>query len=168
MPVSVPVNAGPYGDGSILHASPQMGAHPSVSPRPSSSSGMLDVTGNNGYPPGKTAPRPSYPVGFSQPISTNWPPAIGSVAEPFPPHGPDSMARRLSFFPSLGNGDSFGCGTRRVSVSRFQQPNGPQSLLSPLKTATPAGCGTQRASTGFSNRELFRHRLRNPANHMIN
>lgn len=51
MPVSVPVNAGPYGDGSILHASPQMGAHPSVSPRPSSSSGMLDV-GNNGYPPG--------------------------------------------------------------------------------------------------------------------
>lgn len=102
MPVSVPVNAGPYGDGSILHASPQMGAHPSVSPRPSSSSGMLDVTGNNGYPPGKTAPRPSYPVGFSQPISTNWPPAIGSVAEPFPPHGPDSMARRLSFSPLLG------------------------------------------------------------------
>ena len=52
MPVSVPVNAGPYGDGSILHASPQMGGHPSVSPRPSSSTGMLDV-GNNGYPPGE-------------------------------------------------------------------------------------------------------------------
>jgi len=64
MPVSVPVNAGPYGDGSILHASPQMGGgggHPSVSPRPSSSSGMLDV-GNNGYPPASnSSPLPDSP-----------------------------------------------------------------------------------------------------------
>ena len=51
MPVSVPVNPGPYGDPNMLHASPQMvGGHSSVSPRPSSSSGMLDVGGsNNGY-----------------------------------------------------------------------------------------------------------------------
>lgn len=68
MPVSVPVNPGPYGDpGSMLHASPQMSGHSSVSPRPSSSSGMLDVGGsNNGYqqtssplPESPTPPPPS-------------------------------------------------------------------------------------------------------------
>ncbi|EFX88902.1 hypothetical protein DAPPUDRAFT_27417, partial [Daphnia pulex] len=39
MPVTMPVNPGPYGDpGSMLHASPQMvGGHSSVSPRPASS-----------------------------------------------------------------------------------------------------------------------------------
>lgn len=61
MPVSVPVNPGPYGDpGSMLHASPQMvGGHSSVSPRPSSSSGMLDVGGsNNGYGSSQPASSP--------------------------------------------------------------------------------------------------------------
>jgi len=68
MPVSVPVNPGPYpGDpGSMLHASPQqMGGHSSVSPRPASSSGMLDVGNNNGYggqPPGVPSPLPESPI----------------------------------------------------------------------------------------------------------
>lgn len=35
LPVSVPVNSS-YGDSSLLQSSPQM-AHPSISPRPSSS-----------------------------------------------------------------------------------------------------------------------------------
>ena len=68
MPVSVPVNPGPYpGDpGSMLHASPQqMGGHSSVSPRPASSSGMLDVGNNNGYggqPSGGPSPLPESPI----------------------------------------------------------------------------------------------------------
>ena len=84
MPVSVPVNPGPYGDpGSMLHASPQMvGGHSSVSPRPSSSSGMLDVGGsNNGY-------------GSSQPASS---PIPESPTPPPPPsalRSSSSMANR--------------------------------------------------------------------------
>lgn len=65
MPVSVPINPGPYGDpSSMLHASPQMGGHSSVSPRPSSSSGMLDVGGsNNGYSSQPTSsPLPESPT----------------------------------------------------------------------------------------------------------
>lgn len=80
MPVSVPVNPGPYGDpGSMLHASPQMvGGHSSVSPRPSSSSGMLDVGGsNNGY-------------GSSQPASSPIP------ESPTPPPPPPSALRSSS------------------------------------------------------------------------
>lgn len=82
MPVSVPVNAGPYGDpGSMLHASPQMvGGHSSVSPRPSSSSGMLDVGGsNNGY-------------GSSQPASS----PIPESPTPPPPPPPSQSALRSS------------------------------------------------------------------------
>ena len=65
MPVSVPVNPGAYGDpSSMLHASPQMGGHSSVSPRPTSSSGMLDVGGsNNGYSSQPaTSPLPESPT----------------------------------------------------------------------------------------------------------
>lgn len=74
MPVSVPVNAGAYGDvpGSLLHASPQMGGHSSVSPRPASSSGMLDVGGgNNGYS--------SQPAASPLPESPTPPPSSSSL-----------------------------------------------------------------------------------------
>jgi hypothetical protein len=80
MPVTMPVNPGPYGDpGSMLHASPQMvGGHSSVSPRPASSTGMLDVGGsNNGY-------------GSSQPASSPIP------ESPTPPPPPPSALRSSS------------------------------------------------------------------------
>ncbi|KAK3868416.1 hypothetical protein Pcinc_026196 [Petrolisthes cinctipes] len=49
MSVSVPVNTPAY-DPSLMQPSPQM-SHASLSPRPGSSSGMLDMNGSNGYPP---------------------------------------------------------------------------------------------------------------------
>lgn len=72
MPVSVPVNASGYDVPASLqlHASPQMG-HPSVSPRPASSSGMLDVGAGNGYAsqaaasPLPESPTPPPPSGAS-------------------------------------------------------------------------------------------------------
>ncbi len=82
MPVTMPVNPGPYGDpSSMLHASPQMvGGHSSVSPRPASSTGMLDVGGsNNGY-------------GSSQPASS----PIPESPTPPPPPPPPSALRSSS------------------------------------------------------------------------
>ncbi|XP_050702542.1 myocyte-specific enhancer factor 2-like isoform X1 [Eriocheir sinensis] len=55
MAVSVPVNNPAY-DPSLMQPSPQM-SHASLSPRPGSSSGMLDMNGSNGYP-GSTSPLP--------------------------------------------------------------------------------------------------------------
>ncbi|XP_071519713.1 myocyte-specific enhancer factor 2 isoform X1 [Panulirus ornatus] len=55
MAVSVPVNNTNY-DPSLMQPSPQM-SHASLSPRPGSSSGMLDMNGSNGYP-GSTSPLP--------------------------------------------------------------------------------------------------------------
>ena len=71
MPVSVPVNVntGHYGDGTVslslhAHASPghsSVMGHPGSSPRPASSSGMLDVGGNNGFAPNNPSPIPDSP-----------------------------------------------------------------------------------------------------------
>ncbi|KAK8379843.1 hypothetical protein O3P69_019672 [Scylla paramamosain] len=55
MAVSVPVNAASY-DPALMQPSPQM-SHASLSPRPGSSSGMLDMNGSNGYP-ASTSPLP--------------------------------------------------------------------------------------------------------------
>ncbi|XP_042235714.1 myocyte-specific enhancer factor 2-like isoform X2 [Homarus americanus] len=55
MAVTVPVNNTNY-DPALMQPSPQM-SHASLSPRPGSSSGMLDMNGSNGYP-GSTSPLP--------------------------------------------------------------------------------------------------------------
>ncbi|KAK8741512.1 hypothetical protein OTU49_002253 [Cherax quadricarinatus] len=55
MAVTVPVNNANY-DPALMQPSPQM-SHASLSPRPGSSSGMLDMNGSNGYP-GSTSPLP--------------------------------------------------------------------------------------------------------------
>ncbi|XP_064085683.1 myocyte-specific enhancer factor 2 isoform X2 [Macrobrachium rosenbergii] len=55
MAVTVPVNNTGYDPG-LMQPSPQM-SHASLSPRPGSSSGMLDMNGSNGYP-GSTSPLP--------------------------------------------------------------------------------------------------------------
>ncbi|XP_063609125.1 myocyte-specific enhancer factor 2-like isoform X1 [Penaeus indicus] len=55
MAVTVPVNNTAY-DPALMQPSPQM-SHASLSPRPGSSSGMLDMNGSNGYP-GSTSPLP--------------------------------------------------------------------------------------------------------------
>ena len=55
MSVTVPVNSN-Y-DPNLMQASPQM-SHASLSPRPGSSTGMLDMTATNGYP-GSTSPIPT-------------------------------------------------------------------------------------------------------------
>ena len=85
MPVSVPVNPGPYGDGSMLHASPQM--HSSASPRPSSSSGMLDV-GNNGYP-SNASPVPESPPLPSSSLKNN------SMVRPLSPQQPTHLNNHI-------------------------------------------------------------------------
>ncbi|XP_076030298.1 myocyte-specific enhancer factor 2-like isoform X2 [Oratosquilla oratoria] len=56
MSVSVPVNQQGGYDPGLMQPSPQM-SHASLSPRPGSSSGMLDMNGSNGYP-GSTSPLP--------------------------------------------------------------------------------------------------------------
>lgn len=94
MPVSVPVNPGSYGDpGSMLHASPQqLGGHSSVSPRPSSSSGMLDVGGGgNGY--GSASQPASSPLPESP---TPPPPSILVSKSGSNSLGPPSHNRSLS------------------------------------------------------------------------
>jgi len=91
MPVSVPVNPGPYGD--MLHASPQqLGGHSSVSPRPSSSSSMLDVGGGgNGY--GSASQPASSPLPESP---TPPPPSILVSKSGSNSLGPPSHNRSLS------------------------------------------------------------------------
>jgi len=105
MPVSVPVNSGHYGDGTVnlgglhAHASPGhpsvMGApgHPGASPRPSSSSGMLDVGGNNGYPP-NPSPVPDSPP----PASSSQQPGVlksNAMVRPLSPQQPQQSTHSL-------------------------------------------------------------------------
>ena len=105
MPVSVPVNSGHYGDGTVnlaglhAHASPGhpsvMGApgHPGASPRPSSSSGMLDVGGNNGYPP-NPSPVPDSPP----PTSSSQQPGVlksNAMVRPLSPQQPQQSTHSL-------------------------------------------------------------------------
>ena len=73
MGVSVPVNNTSY-DSGLMQPSPQM-SHSSLSPRPGSSTGILDMNGSNGYT-GSTSPLPGgapSPSLLSRPHKTHSP-----------------------------------------------------------------------------------------------
>lgn len=125
MPVSVPVNPGAYGDpSSMLHASPQMGGHSSVSPRPTSSSGMLDVGGsNNGY--------------SSQPATSPLP----ESPTPPPPPPPTSLGRSSS---SMAN--------RSMSPQQHLVVGGGGTQRHNLRLAIPGG-GTNPAGLSISSHD---------------
>ncbi|KAB7495475.1 Myocyte-specific enhancer factor 2, partial [Armadillidium nasatum] len=79
MGVTVPVNNSNYDPG-LMQPSPQM-SHASLSPRPGSSSGIIDMNGSNGYP-GSTSPLP--PGGAPSPslLTRPLPPKTHSPTRP--------------------------------------------------------------------------------------